>query len=155
LTKRTAKSKSASDPQADRCYKWQYKWADWNRKAAPLQDCRAIIKRACKVFGIPVTPVRSISKHNHYSSYQEETHSIRLLPSHQNIPMALHEVAHAICHKLFPRAPDHGPTFVGIFLGLLEQAGVAPKKALQASAREAGLKWRRFTYVNKKARKSK
>lgn len=36
---------------------------------------------------------------------------------------------------------DHDPRFVGIYLWLLRKAKVAPRQALEASLKEAGVKW--------------
>lgn len=56
---------------------------------------------------------------------------------------AMHEASHHIVFKLCGyRVQDHGPTFLGVYLWLLERSGVAPQSALHASAREFKLKWR-------------
>lgn len=63
----------------------------------------------------------------------------------KNVATALHEAAHLIVNDLFSgAAQDHGPTFLGVYMWLLETAGVAPKIALHATARAHGLKWRKI-----------
>jgi hypothetical protein len=142
--------KGVTDPQADACYGWQYEWLDWNRKTSTLAECRKIINKVLKAYGVPKLPVSSAPATQRYSQYDLLKHRIELVRSHQNIPVALHEATHAIVSHAYPRAVDHGPTFVGVLLDLLEQFGVAPRAALQASARKAGLRWRKW----KKPRKS-
>lgn len=61
----------------------------------------------------------------------------------KNMAVAMHEAAHHIVFKLCGwRVKDHGPTFLGVYLWLLEKSGVAPKAALHASARVFKLRWR-------------
>lgn len=63
----------------------------------------------------------------------------------KNTATALHEAAHLIVSDLFGgNVQDHGPTFLGVYMWLLETAGVAPRTALHATAREHGLKWRKI-----------
>lgn len=62
----------------------------------------------------------------------------------KNAATALHEAAHLIAHDLYgDRGQDHGPTFLGVYMWLLETAGVAPRIALHATARAHGLRWRK------------
>lgn len=62
----------------------------------------------------------------------------------RNAATALHEAAHHIAWTLHgDHIQDHGPTFLGIYLDLLVRARVAPQIALEATAREHGLTWRR------------
>lgn len=144
------KSKDASDPQAQKCYEWTFEWLDWNRKVSTLAECRKIVGKVARAYGISKPPVSSAPQTRRYSAYSEEEHTISLVPSHQNVAVTLHEAAHMVVHNCFRKAQDHGPTFLGIFLDLLDQYGVAPKAALYASARKAGLKWRRFTRRGRK-----
>lgn len=135
------KSKDASDPQAEKFYAWTWQWMDWNRKTISLADCRALIRRACKAWKVKPPTVRSAPSTQTYSSYDDVAHRIELVTSHQNIAIALHEATHAICNDLFAdRHQSHGPSFVAIYLHLMEQVGSCPPEALYASARKAGLK---------------
>jgi len=60
----------------------------------------------------------------------------------KNPQTALHEAAHWICWKLHgERIQDHGPTFLRVYLHLLVTYEVAPREALEASARKFKLKW--------------
>jgi hypothetical protein len=60
----------------------------------------------------------------------------------RNVATALHEAAHHIAWAVHgERVQDHGATFLGIYLDLLSRAGVAPRVALEASARAHGLRW--------------
>lgn len=66
---------------------------------------------------------------------------ISLPPWCMNEAIALHEAAHYITDRTYPRAADHGPTWLGVYLWLLEKAAVAPREALRATMRKHGLKW--------------
>lgn len=60
----------------------------------------------------------------------------------KNPQTCLHEAAHWILWKLHGERPqDHGPTFMRIYLHLLVEYDVAPREALEASARRHKLKW--------------
>lgn len=60
----------------------------------------------------------------------------------RNVATAMHEAAHHIAWHLHgERIQDHGRTFLGIYLDLLVRAKVAPRVALEASARSYKLKW--------------
>lgn len=73
-------------------------------------------------------------------SMQGGTHRAR---GGRNVSQVLHETAHWIVFKLFGDKPqDHGPTFLGVYMWLLEALRAAPRIALHASARAHGLKWR-------------
>lgn len=137
------KCSAASDPQADKFYEWTYAWLDWNVKTMSLTDCKSLISKICAAYQVPMPVVGSAPSTDHCSYYDDETHRIGLLPSHQNMAIVIHEAAHAVVFHHNPKAQDHGPTFVGIFLDLMEQAGIAPREALYASARKAGLKFRK------------
>lgn len=64
---------------------------------------------------------------------------------HKNPAIALHEAAHYICDRLFEgkQLHIHGPTWLGIYMMLLETGRVAPKVALHSTARAHGLRWRK------------
>jgi hypothetical protein len=146
------KSIDASDPQAQKCYDWQHSWLDWNRKVSTLDECRAIIQNVCKAYDMPLPTVTSAPAKRWHSVYLPEEHRVELVPDHQNAPVALHEATHAVIAYCYPRSQDHGPTFTGIVLDLLVQHGVAPAEAIYASARKAGMKWRKWKHPKKKAR---
>jgi predicted SprT family Zn-dependent metalloprotease len=54
----------------------------------------------------------------------------------------MHEAAHHIAWHLYgERIQDHGRAFLGVFIDCLVKAKVAPRIALEASARAEGLRW--------------
>lgn len=135
------KSNVASDPQAERIYEWTYQWSEWNRKVIPLTECKDYVYAACKLYDLDPPTVSAAPCSQRYSAHWEDKDQIQLTNSHQNPAIALHEVAHYIVHTLNPRAVGHGPTFAGVYLFLLVEAGIAPAEAIYASARKAGIKW--------------
>jgi hypothetical protein len=143
------KCSDASDPQGQKFYEWTWEWLDWNVKQLSLKDCKELISKICAAWQVPMPKVAAASAHKHFSEYDDESYKIELIPSHHNFAVSIHEAAHAICYHHFPKSQDHGPTFVAVFLDLMCQAGIAPKEALYASARKAGLRWR---FPKKKAR---
>lgn len=137
-----------SDPQKAALYHWEETWGPWNYNSLTLTECRDWVEFACRLYDVEPPSVRQ-HRSNEYSwchtgmgiiSMQGGKHRAR---GGRNTATVLHEAAHWITFKLFSDRPqDHGPTFLGVYLWLLESARVAPRTALHASARSHGLKWR-------------
>lgn len=127
-----------ADPQAEKVYAWEKLWADWARASLSLRECRALMHKVCKAYAVPPVRVRTHSR-NYSMAYA--TGEIRLAKHHLNAASALHEVAHWVAWNRDKEAPHHGPLWFGIYLRLLACENIAPRLALQRSARTAGLKW--------------
>jgi hypothetical protein len=135
------------DPQKQRLYDWEDSWWGWNRNLCSLQKCRAVIRFACHLYGVsPPTVkqhnVRSIS----WSIPQARQISLRGVgPSGKgglNLPTALHEATHQIVWDYYGDAvEDHGVEFVGVYVWLLNEAGIAPQRALVASLEHVDMRW--------------
>ncbi len=137
------------DPQKEAVYAWEDSWGPWNFNSLTLTECRQWIEDACKQYGVEPPRVRQ-HRTRTFSwchvvlgiiSMQGGAHRAR---GGRNVSQCMHEVAHWIVHKRFgDKVLDHGPTFLGVFMWLLEWAQVAPPTALHASARTHKLKWRK------------
>lgn len=151
------------DEAAEKLYRWEDSWQGWNANTLTLAECRFVVRRACRLFGVKPPAVvqhraKSILWFSWYATDPDRI-SFQCGPSHyggKNLAVALHEAAHHIAWKRHGwRVHDHGPTFLGIYLRLLEAARVAPAVALRASLRAAGLRWREcepnHTGANKRA----
>lgn len=139
------------DPQRHLVYAWEESWEPWNYNSLTLTECRAWVEAACRLWDVTPPRVRQ-HRSNEYSwchtrlgiiSLQGGAHRAR---GGRNVSQALHEAAHWIVYQLHGDKPqDHGPTFMGLYLWLLENARVAPRLALHATARAHGIEWREFT----------
>lgn len=132
-----------ADPQQDSVYEWEGEWAAWNASIMSFDNCRRMIDTACAHYG--VRPPRVRMHKGKAWSYCLVSRALISLKQADNLnpAIALHEAAHWIVWHLFgDRVQDHGPTFMGVYLWLLEAASVAPVEALHATARKHGLKWR-------------
>lgn len=130
------------DPQKDRLYKWQWEWHEWNRASATLKELQEAVDKACKLWGVRTVPVSRQPKKLEYSVYNDGDRTIRLLPEHHNLAMALHEVAHHIVDVRYGTAyPHHGKVFVGVFADLLIDFKLAPKEAVYASLKARKIKY--------------
>ncbi len=141
---RKAARSSSDDPQQAAVYDWESEWKAWNREELTLDECRTAIRWACAQFEVAPPPIR---QHNSraYPWYDTALHLASFSPRGKNAATALHEAAHVITWNLYGEtAQDHGPTFMGVYMWLLETAGVAPRIALRATARAHGIKWRRL-----------
>ena len=143
------KSAPDIDPHRDAVYRWEDSWADWNRNTGTAKACRTLIRKACEHYRVPaptvvVHPQRTFSwsiPRLSRISIQGGRHRER---GGRNAATALHEAAHHIAYHLHgERIQDHGPTFLGIYLDLLARTKVAPRIALETTARKHGLRWRR------------
>lgn len=129
------------DPHQKAVYEWEEDWADWNRQTLTLPEMRAHVRVACKLYGLKAPPVRQHP--GRMMSYSLDDGSlISFNHTHKNAAIALHEAAHYIADRLHPGAQPHGPTWLGIYMRLLERAEVAPRAALHHTARKHKLRWR-------------
>ena len=137
---------SSDDPQRDAVYKWESKFAGWNESKLSVSECRAILRRACRAFNVEVpliTTRKGRDCHYVYNRTNGKPDVIRLgRETGRNEAAVLHEASHHILRKLNLGKMDHGPTFLGLYLRLLEMNEVAPRGALYAWARIHGLRWR-------------
>lgn len=133
------------DPQREGVYEWETEFRDWNRKTLTLPEVREYVRTACAYYELEAPPIRPLpGKQYAYLGMGEGWGRGHMGFSEWccNPAIALHESAHFIVGHLCPRAADHGPTWLGIYMWLLEKAAVAPVEALAASARKHNLKWR-------------
>lgn len=139
-----------TDPQREALYGWEDEWRDWNVNSLTLAECRWAVRTACAKYKLTAPPV---GQHHAalYSHYDTGLNRISLQAKSRrnvkcgtkNLAICLHEATHYILwRKWGDRVQDHGPTFLGIYLFLLNEARIAPLIALTASARAAGLRWR-------------
>lgn len=141
-----SKTARDSDPQCQALYEWEDQWGEWNRNLISLRKCRLLIRQACEHYGVKAPTVVTHDKGLSWSIPHLARISIlggeHRRPGHLNVPVALHEAAHHIAWiKYGNKIQDHGPTFLGLYLDLLDRARVAPRLALEATARSFKLKW--------------
>ena len=134
------------DPQRHLVYDWEDEWRDWQLNTLTLEECRVAVRTACKLYGLKPPAVKQ-HKYRGMSWCDGRVISMQAVGFRsrggKNIATTLHETAHFIVMRLYPRyRHDHGPTYLGVFLWLLQAAKVAPRIALHASARYFGLRWR-------------
>lgn len=128
------------DPWQTAVYNFEYSWADWRRKTLTLDEIRAGIRRACRLYGLR-PPKVGTHPGNSYSWHCDGRISFKR--RHMNPAVALHETSHYITDALFGDSPeDHGVAFQGVYFWLLLQSRIAPESALRAATRDFGLKWR-------------
>lgn len=140
------KTKRVTDPNCEAVYSWENAWFDWNRNTLSITACRKIIRRACRWYKVESpTVVHHNCKELSYSVPEVGYISLQGGETHKcggrNVATALHEAAHHIgWHLHGENIQDHGPSFVRLYIALLERAKVAPRTALLATAREHGVK---------------
>lgn len=134
------------DPQQKRVYAWEREWFDWNVNSLSLSQCRQVIHQACELFRVEPPTVRS-HKGRYWSWQQEDLIDLQnsgdSRPGYgqMNKAVALHEAAHYIHWRRGGRGQPHGPTWLGIYMFLLENFNVAPPLALWMTANDHKLRW--------------
>lgn len=137
-------SEVKDDPQGLAVYTWEEGFADWNRQTLSIRQVRDYIVVACRTYGLDSPPVKLHAGRALAYSWSDGS-GISFPRWLCNPAIALHEASHFIADKLFPQAQTHGRLWLGVYMGLLVKARVAPYAALRASAREYGLRWRQIT----------
>lgn len=136
------------EDQRDRVYQFEDDWPAWNRNQLTIAQCRTLIRSACDHYRVTYPVV----KQHKVRSMSWCIPAMKLIslqgagPENKggkNSATSLHEASHHIAYQLHgSRIDDHGPTFMGIYLHLLDKAHVAPLPALKAQLRHRGVKWR-------------
>lgn len=131
------------DPPTHPIYAWENEWVFWNLELLSRAGCRRIISQACRKYKVKPPIVKFHPNKCGFSWFMPKINTISMQRGGKNHATCLHEAAHAIAwHYYGQRIEDHGPTFLGIYMWLLEDWKVAPRSALFASARKHGLRWR-------------
>jgi hypothetical protein len=135
------------DPQQRRVYEWEDSFRSFVERTATRNQVRELIRKASKRYGVTPPGVYFRTKAGTTgritSEYDPITHRILIGFNDCNHAIALHEAAHAIADELHgDDIAPHSDRWLGIYLDLLEWAKVAPRSALQASAKAARLKWK-------------
>jgi hypothetical protein len=148
---------SSLDPHQQAVYRWEESWPGWNHNHLTLRQCRALVEMVCAHYKVPCpTVTQHAGGHYAYSyptlnriSMQGGEHMRR---GSRNVSTVMHEVAHIVAwHLCGERIQDHGRTFLGIYIDCLEKAKVAPRVALEATARAHGLRWTRTDPARRRA----
>lgn len=143
-----------NDPQRSRVYVWESQLTNWAGAHATPSEMRSMIARCCRLYRVPVPPVRFVTKDKRagrflHSQYDPEKHDSVIRPRHMDLGSAIHESAHAIAdYILGPWGIPHGKEFLGIYLSLLTKFKILPKSALLAHARTHRLQYCKMGQVS-------
>jgi len=133
---------SANDPQLKNLYRWEGS-NGWDVSNASFKKAKDAIIFACSYFSVSAPEIKLHKNRNLPFSIPDKMVIGLQRDRYLNVPIALHEASHHIAWHLFgSRIQDHGPTFLGIYLHLLETVEVDTRVALRTSARAHKLKWR-------------
>lgn len=133
------------DAATRRVYRWEEQWASWNTGSLKLKQMRELVTWALGAYKIPHIPVRSHNGRDMSFYLASDAHPmISFNKEHHNAAIGLHEAAHHITDTLYGRdLAEHCPEWLGIYLWLMTEANIAPRVALESSAKAMGLKWRK------------
>lgn len=131
------------DTQRKKAYDWEDSWEYSSLRGMSETGLRHWVRWACKQYGVKPPKVKLHWRVTGGTSfYWGETDTIEFRKRHANVWTALHEASHKIADELLgEHLEPHSPHWLGIFMALLVKAGYAPRKALEASADAAGLKY--------------
>lgn len=131
---------ATTDPQRSRLYIWESA-NGWDANTIGPNKAKSLIISACKLYKVqPPEIMFHTTRQLPWSCPEENVISLQR-DKYLNIPIALHEVTHHIVwHQYGARPQDHGPTFLGIYLDLLDRNGFPS----YTSAKGNGLRWKRL-----------
>jgi hypothetical protein len=127
------------DPQQSRVYAWEGQWKDWNRRTITLKAARSLARMACEEYGLK--PPRLTTHAGKAYSYSQGD-LVSFEEGQVNRAIVLHECAHYITGAIFGDAiAHHSPEWMGCYLWLLVRFHIAPRIALEASAKAKRITW--------------
>ncbi len=127
-----------ADPQLKRLYRWE-STNGWDNNTINFNTAKSIIISACGLFEVDPPEVQLHTSHALPFSIPAWDLISLQKGKYLNVPICLHEASHHIVNKLRGARPqDHGPTFLGIYLHLLNKNGFP----MYDSARMNGLRWK-------------
>jgi hypothetical protein len=135
------------DPQQDRAYAWEGDFTDWAPHRATKAEMRKIVRKLCRMYGVPVPEIVFLTKNFHKgksgtSTYDPDLHRIKFRPRHMQPNTAAHEAAHTVTDWILgPSLPAHGREWMGVMINCLVACKVAPRAALEAHARSRRLQF--------------
>lgn len=140
---RVSTAAEAADPQKKRVYAWEGSFRHANERTLTQPETRRVIRRCCRLFRVPRPRIDFLPRETRtWSEYDTKTNVLMMNYSQCNHWIACHEAAHVIVtHRFGESVQDHGPEFMAIYLRLLHEHEVAPRAALEASAKARRLKW--------------
>lgn len=104
---------------------------------APSDQLYSYLRQACTLYEVP-TPSLDLTmvSDEDAGEYDPCTRAIRLNNSGgRNLLMLAHELAHHIVSVKWPKAADHGPTFVRTYAELLDLMRLVPIAGFRAICR--------------------
>jgi hypothetical protein len=137
----------ASDPQRNEVYAWERKFDQlFLDHAMPYRKAHKLAAAMAAAYGVrkPRLSWRRARKERWIAAaWGDEMVEVNTTKADFTAALVAHEMAHVITHAYGILEPDHGPTWMGVYLWLLDHFKVVPKCASEPSARKAGLKFKR------------
>ncbi len=134
---------SRHDPAARRLYAWEDAVvAPRDRSLVPFARLQALVDHVWAAEGRHFPPrVKPLPRQARRTVARASRTAIECPPE---LPswVLLHELAHALVADVDGNGLDHGPDFVGAYVGLLVRFARLERGALEASLAEAGIAWR-------------
>lgn len=133
----------SSVEMTQRIYAWEEEFALSKVTTFTEEQAAEAVRLACELYDV-APPARIIFPEFADSShYDSKLDKIRLVPTHRNHMVVLHEASHCIAHRLYGEkaVKKHGSKWLGIYTWLLEHYDVMPKSAIMASLKKHSLRY--------------
>lgn len=136
-----------SDPQREQVYRWERKFYGtiFQHEIKP-RALHKLVRDMAACYGIkkPTILKSRLGTKGMLMAQADGADSIELNESVLAYTghLIAHEMAHVVCHAHGVEGPQHGPTFMGVYLWLLDKFNIVPACASLPSARKAGLKFK-------------
>jgi hypothetical protein len=138
------------DPQRNEVYRWEKNFSQiLYGHSMTSRSAHALARAMARYYGVEKPRLESVKlgkAGNTAAADGQEAIEINTDLAQWTGPVIAHEMAHIICHAYAVLEPPHGPTWLAVYLHLMDKFDIMPADGLCASAKNAGLK---FTKLDK------
>ena len=134
------------DPQREEVYRWERNFSNlfYEHKMRPRAMHR-MARAMAESYGVRKPRMLSLRLgRGSHTGAADGADSIEVNTDKAEFTSILvaHEMAHVITHAYGIIEPDHGPTWFGVYIWLMDKFNIVPADATMPSARKAGLKFK-------------
>lgn len=140
-----ARRSPKSDPQREEVYRWERKTDSlWRLHGMPFGLARKLLATMCKRYGVPAPAFKSVEGGPFMGvAWGDSLVEVNRKACRPTGLLIAHEAAHIICHSNGVDEAPHGPTWLGVYIDLLDHFKILPRCMTEPSARKARLKFKR------------
>ena len=140
-----------SDPQRNEVYRWERNFSNlfYEHRMRPRAMHR-LVRAMADAYGVRKPKMLSLhlGKKGHTGAATgDETIEVNTDTAGFTSILLAHEMAHIVTHSYAILEPPHGPTWLGVYLWLMDKFNICPADATVPSARKAGLRFKPLSAI--------